>query len=57
MSKFIHLAKKKRLVKRGRMTRWAPFWVVPKINGSSRKLHPGRHTFVKRNWRRNNTKV
>ncbi|MFP4567799.1 MAG: hypothetical protein ACLFN8_02550 [Candidatus Woesearchaeota archaeon] len=57
MSKFIHLSKKKKLVKHGRMTRWAPFWVVPKINGQGRKLHPGRHTFVKRSWRRSNIKV
>ena len=57
MSKNIHIAKKKRLVKLGRMTRWAPFWVVPKINGAGRKLHPGRHTFIKRSWRRNSTKV
>ena len=57
MSKFVHLSKKKKLVKHGRMTRWAPFWVVPKINGSSRKLHPGRHTVVKRSWRRSRIKV
>jgi ribosomal protein L39E len=57
MSRFIHISKKKKLVKAGRMTRWAPFWVVPKINGTGRRLHPGRHTFVKRSWRRGSIKV
>lgn len=57
MSKFIHLSKKKKLVRHGRMTRWAPFWVVPKINGPGRKLHPGRHTVVKRSWRRTRIKI
>ncbi|MFC1648391.1 50S ribosomal protein L39e [Nanoarchaeota archaeon] len=50
-------AKKKRLIKRSRQTRWAPFWTVPKIHGPGRRIHPGRHTFVKRSWRRGKTKV
>lgn len=57
MARFIHLARKKRLAKRGRQTRWAPFWTVPKIYGAGRRVHPGRHTAVKRNWRRGKTKV
>ncbi|MFH0797796.1 MAG: 50S ribosomal protein L39e [Candidatus Woesearchaeota archaeon] len=57
MSRFIHLAKKLRLAKKGRQTRWAPFWTVPKIYGTGRKVHPGRHTEVKRHWRRNKTKA
>ena len=48
--------KKTRLMKKLRQTRWAPFWTVPKIYGKGRKVHPGRHTKVKRNWRRSNTK-
>ncbi|MEM0231458.1 MAG: hypothetical protein QXW00_03690 [Candidatus Woesearchaeota archaeon] len=44
--------KKKVLIKRGRQTRWAPFWSVPKKYGKSRRIHPGRHTAVKRSWRR-----
>ena len=47
--------KKIRLAKKGRQTKWAPFWTVPKIYGKGRKVHPGRHTSVKRNWRKNNT--
>ncbi len=57
MSRFIHFAKKKRLAKRGRQTRWAPFWIIPKIHGPNKRVHPGRHTEVKRSWRRGKTKV
>ena len=50
-------AKKKRLIKAGRQTKWAPFWTVPKIYGAGRRVHPGRHTVKKRNWRKGNTKA
>ena len=49
-------AKKNRLNKKRKQTKWAPFWTVPKIYGK-RKVHPGRHTVVKRTWRRTKTKV
>lgn len=52
MAKFIHIARKLRLAKRGRQTKWAPFWTVPKIYGKGKRVHPGRHTSVKRSWRR-----
>jgi len=52
-----HLNKKLRLIKRGRQTKWAPFWTVPKIYGKGRRVHPGRHTAVKRSWRRTKTKA
>lgn len=52
-----HPARKKRLVKRMRQTRWAPFWTVPKTYGKGRRVHPGRHTAVKRSWRRTKLKV
>ncbi len=52
-----HINKKKRLIKLGRQTRWAPFWTVPKIYGKGRRVHPGRHTAVKRSWRRTKTKA
>lgn len=52
MARYLHSSKKKRLVKAGRRTRWAPFWTVPKIYGVGRRIHPGRHTAVKRSWRR-----
>jgi ribosomal protein L39E len=57
MSKYIHLNRKLRLSKKSKQTRWAPFWTVPKIYGASRKIHPGRHTAIKRNWRRIKTKT
>ncbi len=57
MARFKQPAKKKRLAKRGRQTKWAPFWTVPKIYGKGRRVHPGRHTEVKRSWRRTNTKA
>jgi len=57
MARFLHLSRKKRLIKLGRQTRWAPFWVVPKINGLGRRVHPGRYTAGKRSWRRTKTKA
>jgi len=51
------LARKRRLAKLGRQQRWAPFWTVPKIYGTGRKVHPGRHTAVKRHWKRGKTQV
>ena len=50
-------AKKKRLNKKRKQTRWAPFWTVPKIYGKGRRVHPGRHTNLKRSWRRTKTKA
>ena len=52
-----HPAKKQRLAKRGRQTRWAPFWIIPKIFGKGRRVHPSRITVVKRSWRRSRTRV
>ncbi len=57
MARFIHTSRKKRLAKLGKQSKWAPFWTVPKIYGAGRRVHPGRHTAVKRNWRRTKTKA
>ncbi len=57
MARYKHISRKKRLAKHGRRTRWAPFWTVPKKYGRGRKVHPGRHTAVKRSWRRVKTKA
>ncbi len=43
---------KKRLTKAGRQTRWAPFWLIPKVFGPGRKVHPSRLNRIKRTWRR-----
>jgi ribosomal protein L39E len=57
MSRYKHASLKKRISKRGRQTKWAPVWTVPKKYGVSKKVHPARHTTVKRSWRRQNMKV
>lgn len=57
MARYKHISKKKRMIKKGRQTRWAPFWTVPKKYGVGRKVHPGRHTAVKRSWRRTKIKA
>jgi ribosomal protein L39E len=57
MARFKHLSKKLRLTKLGRQTKWAPFWTVPKIYGKGKRVHPGRHTRIKRSWKRNRTKA
>ncbi len=57
MARSIHLSRKLRLAKVGKQTRWAPFWAVPKKYGKGRRVHPGRLTVIKRNWRRIKTKI
>jgi len=57
MARYIHPSRKQRLAKAGRQTKWAPFWTVPKKYGKSRKVHPGRHTAVKRSWRKHKIKA
>ncbi len=52
-----HPARKKRLIKLSKQTKWAPFWTVFKIYGKGRRVHPSRHTDVKRSWRRTRTKA
>jgi ribosomal protein L39E len=46
------LSKKIRLGKQNKRTRWAPFWVIPKVFGQGKRVHPSRLTRVKRSWRR-----
>ena len=57
MARYNAPAKKARLAKKGEQTKWAPFWTVPKKYGKGRKVHPGRHTEVKRHWKRGKTKA
>ncbi len=59
MTRYKKPAVKKRLAKKMTQTRWAPFWTIAKKYGKSRmgKVHPGRHTHVKRSWRRTKIKV
>lgn len=57
MARYKHLSRKLRLAKLADRTRWAPFWTVFKKYGMGRRVHPGRHTAVKRHWRRTKTKA
>jgi ribosomal protein L39E len=57
MTRYKPRSKKKKLIKQGRRTKWAPFWTVPKKYGTGRRVHPGRHTHVKRSWRRTKIKA
>lgn len=57
MARNTHPSRKKRLAKLGNQTKWAPFWIIPKIHGAGKKVHPSRHTDVKRSWRKNKTKA
>ncbi|MEK6807540.1 MAG: 50S ribosomal protein L39e [Nanoarchaeota archaeon] len=59
MARNKHPAVKKRLGKANSQTKWAPFWVIPKIYGMKRgrHVHPSRITHVKRNWRKSRIKV
>ncbi|MDP2749424.1 MAG: 50S ribosomal protein L39e [Nanoarchaeota archaeon] len=57
MARYKNPSRKQRLVKKNKQTRWAPFWTVPKKYGKGKKVHPGRHTAVKRSWRRTKLKV
>jgi len=49
--------KKGRLAKKAKQTKWAPYWTVLKKYARGRKVHPGRHTFVKRSWKRGRIKA
>ena len=55
MARLKQLAKKLRLAKKNRQTKWAPFWTSLKKYGPGKRVHPGRHTAVKRHWKRNRT--
>jgi len=57
MSRVKPLAKKLRLAKKRRQTRWAPFWIIPKVFRPKRRIHPSRITKLKRSWRRDRTKA
>ncbi len=57
MSKYIPKAKKLRLAKRAKQTRWAPLWIIPKINKGLKRVHPSTYTHKKRSWRKTKTRV
>lgn len=57
MARYKSKAKKLRLARKKRQTKWAPFWVIPKINGKPKKVHPSRYTVIKRSWKRTKIKA
>jgi len=57
MARYKHPSRKKKMAKAGRQTRWAPFWIIPKVFGKGKVMHPGRLTVIKRSWRRRKLKV
>ena len=57
MARYKALAKKLRLGKEGRHTKWAPAWIIPKINAGMKRVHPSEYTAKKRSWRKSKTNV
>ena len=57
MSKVKNLGKKLRLAKKNRQTKWAPLWIIPRIFGQPKSVHPSRFTTVKRSWRKTKIKA
>ena len=45
-------AKKTKLAKKGRQTKWAPVWAVLKKYGKGKRVHPSTMTHQRRSWRR-----
>lgn len=50
-------SKKRHLDKASTQTKWAPFWTVLKKYGKGKRVHPSRHTHVKRNWKIRKLKI
>lgn len=57
MKKSQSISKKRHLAKAGRRTNWAPFWLIPKIFGQGKRVHPARITRLRRSWRRTKLKI
>lgn len=57
MSNTKPLGKKLRLAKKGRQTRWAPVWIIPKLNAGLKRVHPSQYTTIRRSWKRTKTKA
>jgi len=49
--------KKIKLGKKGRQTKWAPFWAVLKKYGKGKRVHPSAMTARKRSWRQIKLKI
>lgn len=49
--------KKIKLGVQTRKTKWAPFWIVLKKFGATKKIHPSEITRHRRHWRRTKLKI
>lgn len=50
--------KKKRLSKATKQNRWAPFWLIPKVFGRMKGVHPSRLAKgPRRSWRKNKVRA
>lgn len=56
MARYKHFSRKKKLIKQGKRTKWAPIWVVLKKFGMGKKVHPSQFS-TKRSWRRTKLKI
>lgn len=56
MTRYKHPAKKQRLIKANRNTKWAPMFAVLKKFGTGKKVHPS-NLSQKRSWRRTKLKL
>ncbi len=56
MTRYKHPAKKQRLIKANRSTKWAPVFAILKKYGVGKKVHPSMLS-RKRSWRRGKLKV
>lgn len=56
MTRYKHPAKKQRLIKANRNTKWAPMFAVVRKFGMGKRKHPSQLS-MKRSWRRNKLKV
>ena len=45
-------AKKIKLMKKNRQTKWAPVWVILRKYGPGKRIHPSAVTRNRRSWRR-----
>jgi ribosomal protein L39E len=45
-------AKKIKLMKKNRQTKWAPVWVILRKYGPGKRVHPSAVTRNRRSWRR-----
>lgn len=57
MARYKPTSKKVHLAKAARHTNWAPFWLVFKVFGPGKRIHPARITRMKRSWRRTKLKL